>query len=59
MSGWADITCGVPQGTKLGPILFTALVNRLCTDTELRAKFVDDLILLHLFRIDIRDRIAV
>ena len=47
------------RGTKLGPILFTAFDFRLCTDNELRANFVYDLILPHLFRIDICDRIAV
>lgn len=34
---------GIPQGTKLGPILFAVLVNSLLRDWNFRIKFVDDL----------------
>ena len=33
---------GVPQGTKLGVILFTVMTNRLLSDWRLRIKYVDD-----------------
>ena len=33
---------GIPQGTKLAPLLFTILVNRLCQDWPERIKYVDD-----------------
>ena len=44
-SDWEDITCGVPQGTKLGPIIFLAIVNSVARNSDIRAKFVDDLTL--------------
>ena len=37
---------GIPQGTKLAPLLFAIMVNDLVNDWRLRAKFVDDLTLL-------------
>ena len=33
---------GIPQGTKLAPMLFAILVNRLVSSWPLRAKYVDD-----------------
>jgi hypothetical protein len=39
------ITCGVPQGTKLGPGIFTVMVNDAAETTPDRWKFVDDLTL--------------
>ena len=33
---------GIPQGTKLAPLLFAILVNRLCQDWPERIKYVDD-----------------
>ena len=51
LSEYANTTCGVPQGTKLGPVIFLALVNPLCREMALRGKFVDDLTLAFLLRI--------
>ena len=42
-TAFASITCGVPQGTVCGPVVFLALVNSLWQEIERRAKFVDDL----------------
>jgi hypothetical protein len=33
---------GIPQGTKLGIILFIVMTNKLLWDWKLRMKFVDD-----------------
>ena len=51
ISGYENTTCGVPQGTVLGPVVFGALVNRLCCTMFPRAKFVDDLSLGYLIQI--------
>ena len=43
LSEYAAITCGVPQGTKLGPVVFMAMANDLVKLVMERAKYVDDL----------------
>ena len=51
LSDYAEITCGVPQGTKAGGVVFLALVNSLCMEIDRRAKYVDDLSLAHIISI--------
>ena len=51
ISEYADISCGVPQGTKVGSIIFLCLVNSICLHIEERAKFVDDLSLARIISI--------
>ena len=41
LSDWLTLKGGVPQGTKLGVILFTVMTNKL-TDRRLHIKYVDD-----------------
>ncbi len=41
-SSWKRVNGGLPQGTKLGPLLFAFLVNTLLQDWNGRIKFVDD-----------------
>lgn len=44
-SDWRTVTCGVPQGTKLGPVVFLAMVNEVAVTHNNRWKFVDDITL--------------
>ena len=37
---------GIPQGTKLGPVLFAVMINDLVQSWGARIKFVDDLTVL-------------
>jgi hypothetical protein len=39
LSGWKCPNGGIPQGTKLGVILFSVMTNELLTDWRLRTKF--------------------
>ena len=41
-SSWKKVNGGLPQGTKLGPLLFAVLVNSLLSNWQGRIKFVDD-----------------
>ena len=42
-SNWVTLTCGVPQGTKIGPLVFLAIIDKACSDFDHKWKFVDDL----------------
>ena len=41
-SKWNTLRGGIPQGTKLGVVLFAVMTNSLLVDWHLRTKFVDD-----------------
>ena len=41
-SSFLPLTCGVPQGTRMGPLCFLILINDALTDTPFRWKYVDD-----------------
>ena len=45
-SSWRLLKGGVPQGTKLGPVLFILMINDLKPSTCLTSKYVDDTTLL-------------
>ena len=42
LSNWTVLRGGIPQGSKLGTVLFVIMTNSLLADRHLRAKFVDD-----------------
>lgn len=46
ISEWAVVNAGVPQGTKLGPILFLVMVNDLVPPNCQHWKYVDDVTIL-------------
>ncbi|CAB3993699.1 Hypothetical predicted protein, partial [Paramuricea clavata] len=42
LSQWQTLMGGIPQGTKLGVVLFMVMTNSLLANWHLRTKFVDD-----------------
>ena len=51
-SDWAEICGGVPQGTKLGPLLFLVMINDLQPRDIINVKFVDDTSLVETTTVD-------
>ena len=47
-SGFILISCGAPQGTKLGPLAFLIIFNNVLPNFDNTFKFADDLTLLNL-----------
>ena len=43
ITGRTSTACGVPQGTKVGPVVFLAMVNQVAVDMPQRWKYVDDI----------------
>ena len=43
LSEWYPVSCGKPQGTKLSPVVFLAMINDVALDTLDRWKFVDNI----------------
>ena len=44
LSEWETLSCGVPQGTKFGPITFIGMIDSAADDAKTYTfKYVDDL----------------
>ncbi|XP_030829278.1 uncharacterized protein LOC115919479 [Strongylocentrotus purpuratus] len=47
LSDWLEVSAGAPQGTRLGPIIFLAIINEACRRSpSSHWKYVDDLTML-------------
>ena len=47
LSDWLEVSAGAPQGTRLGPIIFLAIINEACRRSPSSYwKYVDDLTML-------------
>ena len=42
-SDWTGTTCGVPQGTKVGPVVFLAMVDNVAHASPFHRKYVDNI----------------
>ena len=42
-TAWTPTSCGVPQGTKDGPVVFLEMVNQVASYVPKRWKYVDDI----------------
>ena len=60
LTEWQSTHAGVPQGTKLGPILFVVMINDLALKSPLKAnhwEYVDDMSLSEVINIDTPSRL--
>lgn len=59
MSGWESIPSGVAQGSVVGPVLFTMVMDTLSatTSNSIFVKYADDLTIIHCLRIPSEDNL--
>ena len=49
-SDWAPVVSGVPQGTVLGPLLFSLYINDISVDIECEIRFFADDCVCYMYR---------